>query len=110
MNSTNLEVVQNAYGYNLLFYLQNPDGTPFDLTSALTIKINVQAANTSGLKFSAPLSKDGNPTDGVATYGVRQGDFDLGGVYNAEIEVDFNNGVQIWPNITIRAYKQLPNF
>lgn len=110
MNATIVEVVQGAYGYNLIFSLQNSDGTAFDLTSASTIKINVQFANTSGLKFSATINKDSNPTDGKATYGVRSGDFDQAGTYVAQIEVDFSGAVQIFPNITIKAYKQLPNF
>lgn len=110
MNATIIDVVQNAYGYNLVFSLQNPDGTAFNLTNATTIKINVQQANTSGLKFSVAIAKSGNPTDGLATYGVRQGDFDLPGTYLAQIEADFSDAVQVWPNITIRAYKQLPNF
>ena len=110
MNATSVEVVQNAYGYVLTFDLQNPDGTPFDLTANTAIKLNVQFANTSGIKFTAVLSATVTPTDGKAQYTVGQSDFSEAGTYNAQIEVDLPSGVQIWPNITIRAYKQLPNF
>ncbi len=110
MNATLVEVVQNAYGYNIVFTLENPDGTFYDLTNATAIKINVQFANTSGIKFTSTLSKSATPTDGQATYFVANGDFNEYGTYKAQVEVDFPSGVQIWPNITIRAYKQLPDF
>lgn len=110
MNATFIEVVQGAYGYKLVFNLQNPDGTPFDLTNNTGLKINVQFANTSGVKFTASLNGTDTPSDGKVTFSVDVSHFDQSGTYNAQIEIDFTTGKFIWPNITIRAYKQLPNF
>lgn len=110
MNPVYVEVVQNAYGYTITFELENPDGTAFDLTGATNIKLNVQYANTAGIKFTSILVPSSTPADGKANYTVGSGDFTQSGIYNAQIEVDTPVGVQIWPNIAIKAYKQLPNF
>lgn len=109
MMPTVIEVVQNAYGYNIIFNLQFNDGTPFDLTGCQSINLKCQFANTTGLKFSSVLEQSGTPTDGLATYTVALTDFNEAGIYNAQIQVAFSSGLQIFPNISFRAYKQLPN-
>lgn len=110
MNATVVDVVQNAYGYKIIFGLQKPDGTPFDLTGNTAIKLNVQFANTSGTKFSSNLASAGTLDDGTVSYTVAQGEFDQAGTYLAEIELDTAAAKQIWPNITFRCYKQIPTF
>lgn len=111
MNATIVEVVQNAYGYEIDFLLKNADGTAFDLTQADTITLNVKYANTAGVKFSSVMTKDGTPTDGVATYAVSSSDFSEGGIYNGEITIQSNTplSLQIFPNIQFRAYRQVVN-
>ena len=109
MNATIVEVVQNAYGYDIEFNLQNPDGSAFDLTGATSVKINVKFSQTNGIKLTSNLSVIGPASSGIAAYLVGNGDFNQGGIYNAEIEVDTGSAVLIWPNIQIRAYKQVVN-
>lgn len=101
-------VVQNAYGYNLKFTLQNADGTAFDLTGYTALKFNVQFANTPGQKFSGTPVVSGSPSGGILLYAVAQTDFNEAGIYQAQIEVDFAAAVQIWPDIQIKALKQIP--
>ncbi len=83
-----IEVIQDDYGYEETFNLQDSAGNAIDITGA-TVSLKVQAVNDkTALKFTGGMSII-NAAGGVCRYTVASGNFDTVGTFNAEITVDY---------------------
>ena len=108
---TTINVVQNDFGQQIDFDLQNTDGTAFDMTGCTAV-INAQAANSSGLLFTHPLTVNSPSTAGIVAYSVVSGDFPDSGKVNATIVVTnaSSGAITSFPNITFLVQKAIPTF
>jgi hypothetical protein len=102
-----LDITAGDYGFTWQFNLANYDGTPFDLSAALSASFKIQL-QTSETVLSGSVNISTNPTQGVALYMVGRNDFPEVGRYNCEIVVDFPGIVVTFPGITVVAGPELP--
>jgi len=86
---TKLELVQNDYGYDLEFKLEDAEGNPVSLLGATAIKLFIAEPDADVAK----VVDDCTPTDeegGLCKYTVKDGDFDeQDKIYEVEIEVTY---------------------
>ena len=103
-----MNVIQSDWGYLLSFSLQDSQGNVFDLTSNTGVLFRAQRNGVTKLKFSGTMTVKGLPTAGTCTYTVAQTDFDMAGLYNAEIQVSFGSEVVTFSNISVSASPKVP--
>lgn len=73
--------------------LQNPDGSPLDLTLATGAKFRMRTEESASLKVSNASAVIGTPkTNGQIIYAWAGTDTDTAGRYLAEVEVDYASG------------------
>lgn len=101
-------IAQNDYGFDLVFNLQNYDGTAFDLTDATDIIFYAHLRDSTENKITADLDTVGNPTDGEASLTVQEKHFDQDGDYLGEIEVVFADRRETFTGIIIHVVKNVP--
>jgi len=104
----NTIIAQNDYGFALKFYLQNYDGTAFDLTDATDIILYSHLRDSSENKITADLDVIGDPADGIVNLTVQEKHFDQDGDYLGEIEVDFQDRRETFTGIVIHVVKNVP--
>lgn len=105
-----IQIVQNNYGYNIPFTLEDGDGNALSLSGA-TVTLKVQdSQNATGTL----VALGGNPmiidvaADGTCHYVVANGDFPNPGVFLAEVLVTFPSGPVSYPGIQIIVQPTLP--
>jgi hypothetical protein len=106
MQVTKINVVQNDYGFDLNFTLQDYSGTAVNLSGA-TILFKAQKENNTSLKFSGSMSVV-SAVAGTCKYTVQNGDFSEVGTYSAEIQVTIASQVITWTNIKVSVFAELP--
>jgi len=100
-------VVQSDYGYVINFSLVNIDGSVFSLVDATGLTLRVQKTNQVQVNFSGAMVVVSD-VGGTCSYQVAQGNFNLAGYYNAQIQVSFIGEVVTFPNIQILAVAKVP--
>lgn len=103
---TNINLVQNDYGYDLNFTLQDNDGNALDITGG-TLAINVQKENSTAVKFTGSMSIISGPA-GTCKYTVVDGNFAEAGRYDAEVQLTLGSQIVTFTGIKIIVAKELP--
>lgn len=80
-----IKIVKGDFGYKLEFYLKNSEGTTIDLTGA-TVTFKAKRLRKTTLDINQSMTIE-NATEGHVSYTVQDGNFDMDGRYEAEIEV-----------------------
>jgi hypothetical protein len=102
-------VGQGDYGYELPFTLEDGNGNPVDITSAVLV-INVQDSQDPSQTdlFSGSMTVDSGPA-GTCHYTVAQGDFPTPGTFIAQITATWSSTqVLTWSGITIVVRPKVP--
>ncbi len=89
MDQTTIFLVRGDRNYDLNFTLTDSLGNVVNLTGA-TLKFNAQLGSDSSVQFSGTMTIV-NAAQGTCKYTVQATDFDVAGMYNCQIEVDFGS-------------------
>jgi len=103
-----LELVQNDYGYDLEFQLKDDEGDAVDLTGNTSIKVfiaELEATTTKVTGTCIPTDEEG----GLCKYTVESGDFDEAPkTYEVEVEVTYASKVVTARGLIIEIKTELP--
>jgi len=83
-----MELTQNNYGYDITFTVKRTDNTPEDLNGIQGVKFQVVDADT----YRHIINGDcviTDPTNGICTYTVQQGDFAKAGNYRGSLQIQY---------------------
>lgn len=103
------KVVQNDYGYQMPFSLQDGNGNAQDLTSA-SLVLNVQDSQDpyGALLFTGALTVD-DASLGLVHYTVANGNFPRYGIFLAQVVATYSGSEQMsWPPFQIIVEPELP--
>lgn len=104
---TLLQVVQNDFGYDLSFALEDSSGAVLDISSA-SVVFKAQAESDRTIQFSNAMVVV-NASGGLCKYTVQVTDFIIAGAWNAQIEVTYIAGeVLTFSGITVQVDDELP--
>lgn len=104
---TLLQVVQNDYGYDLSFSLQDSSGQALDLSGA-TLSFKAQTESDYTVEFDNPMAIV-NASSGLCKYSVLATDFVVPGAWSAQIVVTYPAGeVLTFTGITVNVDPELP--
>lgn len=104
---TLLEVVQNDYGYDLSFSLEDSSGAPLDISGA-TLEFKAQTTGDYVVKFQNPMTVV-SASQGLCKYTVLATDFVVPGAWAAQIVVTYLTGeVLTFTGITVQVDPALP--
>ena len=102
-----IEVVQNDYGYELQFKIVDAEGNPVDLTGA-TVKIFIAEPGAAKAKVSSTCYIV-DAQNGLCRYIVQEGDFnEAPKTYQVELELNYADRVITAKGVTIKVVKELP--
>lgn len=104
---TLLQIVQNDYGYDISFALQDSSGTALDISGATLAFIGqLEADNT--IQFNGAMAIV-NASGGTCKYTVQQTDFIIAGQWNGQVRVTYTTGeVLTFTGITLQVDPKLP--
>ncbi len=109
---TNVEVVQNDYGYNLNMRLQDVDGNAIDLTNVGTLNFHASVLGAAALKVDGTCSVVGGTVGaplGSARYLVGSADFtEADKTYQVEVECSWGTKVVTGRGLTVYVRGELP--
>ena len=104
---TLLSVVQNDFGYDLSFTLQDSAGVVLDISSS-TLEFICQLESNANVQFTGSMVIV-NASSGQCKYTVRVTDFVASGLWNAQIRVTYTTGeVLSFTGIQVQADPALP--
>jgi hypothetical protein len=104
-----IQIVQNDYGYQIPFTLQDGSGNPVNLTSA-NLSLIVQSSQDPSdtvLTLTGAMAID-NATAGTCHYLVALGDFTNPGTYLAQITATYGSETISWGGFQIIVLPKLP--
>jgi hypothetical protein len=104
-----LQIVQNDYGYEIPFVLQDSLGNAVNLAGA-RLSLEVQAAQDPTKTLIALLGSMtiDSASDGTCHYTVASGDFTNSGTFLAQLSVKFGNETISWGGFQIIVMPALP--
>jgi len=104
---TLLQVVQNDFGYDLSFSLEDATGAVLDISGA-SLSFKAQTDGDYTVKFQNPMIVV-SASQGSCKYTVRSTDFVLAGTWSAQIVVTYLTGeVLTFSGITVQVDPELP--
>ena len=104
---TLLQVVQNDFGYDLSFSLEDATGAALDISGA-SLSFNAQSDGDYAVKFDNPMIMV-NASQGLCKYTVQSTDFVLSGAWSVQIVVTFLTGEMLtFTGITVQVDPALP--
>lgn len=92
-------------GTQILVSVTDQDGGVADLSLATSTLYSIEKPNGITLEVNADLYTDG--TDGILSYSVVDGDFDVAGIYKIQPKIIFSSGSYSGSISTFRVYKNL---
>lgn len=104
-----IEIVQNDYGYQIPFTLQDGNGNAVNLSGgSLALKVqDSQDPSATLLTLGGSMAID-SATAGTCHYAVANGDFPNPGTFLAQITATFAGEVLSWAGIQIIVIPALP--
>lgn len=105
--ATLLQVVQNDFGYDLSFQLEDATGADLDISGA-TLAFRAQSESDYAVKFENAMAVV-NASSGTCKYTVRSTDFVVSGGWSAQVVVTYNSGeVLTFTGIVVTVEPELP--
>lgn len=104
---TAITVVQDDYGYQLNFTLEDSTGAAFSLTGNIGLLFRAQLQNKASVSFSGAMTVV-SASAGTCYYLVGQGNFSFAQPYVGEIQVSFSGQVVTFSNIQITVLPKVP--
>lgn len=105
---TFITVVQNDFGYNLIFNLLDSAGNVFSLVGATEVYFRSQFSTSSQITTVGTMTIT-DASNGQCEYTVASGDFSLAGDYNVQIQTVFGSSETVtFPNIKVTASPRVP--
>lgn len=104
---TQLGVVQNDYGYDLSFMLEDSAGEELDINGA-SLQFILQPTGDYDIQTGGAMAIV-NASQGQCKYTVQQGDFPASGQWAAQIQVTFATGeILTFTGIVVTVDPELP--
>jgi len=105
-NMAVINVYEGNYGYDLMFTISDVDGNPFNLSGA-TISFRTAKLGASALTVDAECTIV-VAGDGTCVYTTVDGDFDVSGMYAAELQIEVASKVYTIGDMQVNVIKNLP--
>jgi hypothetical protein len=104
-----IQIVQNDFGYQIPFTLEDGNGNAVNLSGAvLTLKVQSAQDPTDALITLGGSMAIDNATAGTCHYGVASGDFSNPGTFLAQITASYGGETISWGGVQIVVLPALP--